>query len=322
MNKIGSNLLASAIIVALSSTVVNAANFLVDLTHPTPTFKASATDPMKADLSKPYFDSKPIPTFGGQTVRNFHRFPTNQGYFDTGVLILAEHHGTHMDTPAHYVNNEKSQEAGFLVGSKRKYTHQMDVKDLIGKVVMIDISSRVQTELDKNGGSPSSDKNVTNFSNDTQNVVTADDIENVASQLEDGVWLVLNTGWSRFYFDGPDFGKGPYVNGFNFPGINKKAVDKLIEILDKKKIRINGIVADNISVDSGQSGLGDDGKLNVNSFYAHVRLMQRGLIFVENATNLGQLALANPGSCTLVVGALKHVGGAGGPSRVMALCEQ
>ena len=93
-------------------------------------------------------------------------------------------------------------------------------------------------------------------------------------------------------------------------------------ILDKKKIRINGIVADNISVDSGQSGLGDDGKLNVNSFYAHVRLMQRGLIFVENATNLGQLALAKPGSCTLVVGALKHVGGAGGPSRVMALCEQ
>jgi kynurenine formamidase len=50
--------------------------------------------------------------------------------------------------------------------------------------------------------------------------------------------------------------------------------------------------------------------------------LQRGWIFVENATNLGQLAMAKSGSCMLVVGAPKHVRGTGGPSRVMAICDK
>ena len=53
-----------------------------------------------------------------------------------------------------------------------------------------------------------------------------------------------------------------------------------------------------------------------------LRLLQRGVKFVENATNLDQLAMARPGSCTAVVGAPKHVRGTGGPSRVLALCER
>ena len=44
-------------------------------------------------------------------------------------------------------------------------------------------------------------------------------------------------------------------------------------------------------------------------------------LFVANANNLGQLAQAEkPGRCTIVVGALKHVAGSGGPARVFALC--
>ena len=298
-----------------------AGTFVVDLTHPIPTFAPTDGDPMKPDLDAPYRDSTPIPTFGGQTVMAMAKFPTNQGHFDLATLVIAEHHGTHLDTPAHYVNNADSMEPEQTIAAQRKHAEQLDASDLIGRVVLIDISSRVQAELDKNGGVPSPDRNVTDFSNSSQNVVTADDIDAVADRLGNGTWLVVNTGWSRFFFSGPDFAKDPYVNGFNFPGMSKEAVDRLVEVMDARGVRINGIVADNIGIDSGESAFGDDDKWT-NSWHAHVRLLQRGLKFVENAANLGQLAVARPDSCTLVVGAPKHVRGTGGSSRVMAICEE
>ena len=293
----------------------------IDLSHPILTFEPSEEDPMKADLSKPHLDSVPIPTFGGQTVFALGKFPTSQGHFDLGTLVLAEHHGTHLDTAGHYINAETSMEQGGIAAADRKLAHQLDASDLIGKAVIIDISSRVDTELAKNGGTPNADKNITDFSNSSPNVINADDIDAVKDQIDNGVWLVLNTGWSRFYFSGTDFAKDPYVNGFNFPGLSKDGVDRLVEIMEEKNVMINGIIADNIGVDSGESAVGDDDKWT-NSWHAHVRLLQRGVKLVENATNLGQLVLAGNGeNCTIIVGAPKHVRGTGGPSRVLAMCE-
>ena len=298
-----------------------AESFMVDLTHPLPTFQPLEDDPMKPDLSKPWGNSVPIPTFGAQTVFSLGQFPIAAGHFDLGTLILAEHHGTHMDTSAHFVNSAETLEDGNPQADMRRLAHQLTAEDLIGKVVLIDISGRVQTELDKNGGTPSPDKTVTDFSNASGNVVTADDIDGVADQIDDGVWLVLSQGWSRFYFDGPDFGSDPYINGFNFPGLSHAAVDRLIEVENEKGVRINGIVSDVIGVESGESsrGTGDNW---ANSWPAHVRGLQRGWKLVENANNTGALAQATPGSCTLVVGAPKHVRGTGGPSRVLAMCEK
>jgi hypothetical protein len=51
-----------------------------------------------------------------------------------------------------------------------------------------------------------------------------------------------------------------------------------------------------------------------------VQLLQRDLKFVENATNLDMVANAT-GTCSIFVGAIKHVRGTGGASRVVALCE-
>jgi kynurenine formamidase len=291
----------------------------IDLSHPIPTFAPSSEDPMKPDLSAPYHDSKPIPTFGAQAVLSFGKFPTSDGYFNLGTMVLAEHHGTHLDSPGHYANNAASLEGENPPAEKRKHTHDLNADDLIGHVVLIDISGRVEMELAKNGGVPSPDTAVTDFSNASPNVVTADDIVAVEKQIKNGVWLVINTGWSKFFFSGNDFAKDPYINGFNHPGMSKAAVDKLIEIMDRKGVLIGGIIADNIGIDSGQSAVGDDDKWT-NSWHAHVRLLQRGVKFVENATNLGQLAMVeNPGKC--MVGAPKHVGGTGGPSRVLALCK-
>lgn len=315
------NTIGGILFTMLATSSALAGTFLVDLTHPLPTFHPMQGDPMKPDTGNPWLGSKPIPTFGQQTVLTIAEFPTNQGKFDIGTVVLSEHHGTHMDTAAHYVNNADSMEPGMMAAKDRKLAHQLEAQDLMGRVVLIDISGRVQAELDKNGGRPSPDKSVTDFSNGSVNVVGPDDIEAVANKLGNGTWLVLNLGWSRFYFDGADFAKDPYVNGWNHPGMNKAAVDKLIEVMDRRGIRINGILADNIGVDSGESAIGEDDKWT-NSWHAHVRLLQRGLKFVENAANVGQLSLAKPDSCTLVVGAPKHVRGTGGPSRILAICEQ
>ena len=297
-----------------------AQGFLVDLTHPIPTFKPMQGKPMEPDVSQPWLDSKPIPTFGQQTVLSIAQFPTNQGHFDLGTIILSEHHGTHLDTPGHYVNNQASMEKGGTAPEKRKLAHLLGAGDLLGRVVLVDISGRVKAELDKNGGKPSPDPKVTDFRDKSPNVVTADDIAAVEKQLATGVWLLLGTGWSKFYFQGVDFEKDPYVNGFNHPGISRAAVDKLIEIETQKKIRIRGIVSETVGVESGESAKGEDDKWT-NSWYAHVRGLQRGWMFVENAANLSQLAMAK-GGCTLVVGAPKHVRGTGGPSRVLAMCRK
>ncbi len=300
---------------------VPADTITIDLTHPIPTFAPSAEDPMKADLAQPWLDSVPIPTFGGQTVLSFGEFPVGDGTFETGTLVLAEHHGTHLDTPGHFINSAESMEEGGTPPEQRQLAHDLGAADLIGSAVLIDISGRVDAELAKNGGTPSADISVTDFSNASNNVVTAEDIDAVADRIDDGVWLVLNTGWSRFFFSGPDFVADPYINGFNHPGMNREAVDRLIEIMDEKGVLINGIIADNIGVDSGQSAVGDDDKWT-NSWHAHVRLLQRGVKLVENAANLGQLAMAPaPENCTIVVGAPKHVRGTGGTSRVLALCD-
>lgn len=302
----------------LPSSGAIADTFTIDLTHPIPTFQPQEGEPMKPDLDKPWGDSQPVPTFGQQAVLALSEFPTSDGHFDLGQLVLSEHHGTHMDTPGHYINNAESMEEAGMDPDNRKLAHEITSDDLVGPAVVIDISGRVQSELDKNGGQPSPDTGVTDFSNSSPNVVTADDIDAVADQIEDGVFLVLNLGWSEFFFEGPDFAEDPYINGWNHPGINKAAVDRLIEIMEEKDVRIGGIIADNIGIDSGESAIGVDDKWT-DSWHAHVRLLQRGLIFVENATNLGQVAMAD--SCTIMIGAPKHVRGTGGPSRVLAMCE-
>jgi kynurenine formamidase len=312
---------ALAFILAFGIGPATASSFLVDLTHTIPTFKPMAGDPIKPDLGQPWFDSKPIPTFGQQTVLSISQFPTNWGYFDLGLLVLSEHHGTHMDTPAHYMNNPDNMEKGGIPPDKRPTANLLGAEDLVGPVVLIDISGRVNTELGKNGGKPHPDPNITDFRDTSANVVTADDIAAVADQLGNGVWLVLNLDWSDFFFQGADFEKDPYINAWNHPGLSHGAVDKLIEIENEKGIRIQGIVADNIGIESGESGKGIDDKWT-NSWYAHRRGLQRGWKYVENAANLGQLAMAKAGSCTLIVGAPKHVRGTGGPSRVLAICEK
>jgi|TARA_B100001971_G_scaffold197937_1_gene207115 kynurenine formamidase len=295
-----------------------AGTFVVDLTHPIGTFSPKDGNIGKPDLTKPLKGSIQVPTFGAQAVYEaLPDFKTNRGYFGMGRFLLYEHHGTHIDAPVHFNNTDKTLESK---NPDKRTLEELGVDDLTGPVVFIDISSRVQAELDKNGGKPGK-SSVTDFGNNTSNVVTAADIAGVEAQIRSGIWLVVNAGWSRF-FKGTSLQDSPYINGWNFPGMSQAACDKLIEIEDRKGVRINGIAMDNIGIDSGENSRGPKGDLVTDSWHCHMRGLQRGWKFLENGANLGQLAEAKPGSCMLFVGAPKLVGGTGGPSRAMALCER
>lgn len=289
----------------------------LDLTHVIPTFESLADRQGEPDLSKPHGDSKAVPSFFMQAVLQTSTNPTGdrQGHFYRARLSIAEHHGTHLDAPAHYVNAQETIETGAL---PPKFQHELTLRDLIGRVVYIDISKRVQAALDKNGGIPTPAKSVMDFSEASANNVTAQDIAAVADKLREGAWIVVNTGWSRFFAD-PDLARSSYINGWNFPGLSKAALDKLIEIEDHRGIRINGIAIDNLGIDSGEGERGIDEEFT-NSYYSHVRGLQRGWKFVENLASAGALGSSEPDTCTLVVGALNHVRGSGSPARVVAIC--
>jgi len=115
--------------------------------------------------------------------------------------------------------------------------------------------------------------------------------------------------------------KSPYINASNHPGMSRKATDKLIEIMDRKKIKISGVMLDNIAYETGQVAHGDDDK-RTNALHGHMRLLQREVLILENATNLDKVSQAvKGGQCNIVVGAIKLGWGTGGPARVFALCS-
>jgi len=295
----------------------------IDLTHPIPTFEPRADDPTKPNLSKPIGNSTPIAGFYHQAVLYpADLWPTNEGRFASAAFLIQEHNGTSFNSPNHYLNNAQSLEPGSIPNSRRKASEDLTIEQLTGKIVLVDVSERVADELAKNDGMPSPNPAVTDFSDSSRATVRAEDIEAVADQIEEGVWIVARLGWSQFYFlGGEDWNSSPYVNALNHPGFTGESIDKLIEIMDSKGVKISGIAADSLSTDSGQGAKGADDNWS-DAWPAHVRLYQRDILIVENLTNLGALAAAHgKGACSLAVGAVKHIGGTGGPARVMAVCE-
>jgi len=300
----------------------------IDLTHAIPTFKPkqNTEDPTKPlpDLSQPIGHSAPIAGFYQQAILYpAVKFETSDGYFDSRAILIEEHNGTHLDSTNHYINNDASLEPGSNPNNKRKTAEQLTAAQLTGKIVFIDVSERVKRELARNGGVPSPDISITDFSNASQATVRAADISAVERQIKDGVWVVARVGWDQFYSDGiEDWATSKYVNNFKHPGFTPEAIDKLIEVMNRKGVKISGIAADSWSTDSGQGAKGIDDNWT-KAWQAHVRLYQRDILVVESLANLGKLAKSfrKKEECYLVVGGLKHVGGTGGPARVMAACS-
>ncbi len=51
--------------------------------------------------------------------------------------------------------------------------------------------------------------------------------------------------------------KSVYLNGFNHPGMNRAAVDKLVDVMERKGITLAGVAADNLAIDTGEGNVGE-----------------------------------------------------------------
>ncbi|MGB0632755.1 MAG: cyclase family protein [Alphaproteobacteria bacterium] len=313
----GAALATMAVSPATAQTTIDGVRYY-DLTHVIPMFAPTEGDITKPDLSKPFKDSKAVASFGFQATRKIKNpFKTQTGFFQWAWFHFDEHYTTHLDSTDHYLNNDKSANAD------KRSVEEYTLRDIIGPVVYIDISARVTKELAKNGGKPSPNPAVTNFGEATGATVLASDIEKIADRIVDRAWIVVHSGWDRHYVGDPpkDPFLHPYINGLNFPGFGKAAVEKLIEIENRKGIRINGIAMDNLSIDSGESGRGSDGKNPFgDGWYAHQLGLTRGWKLLENAAGTGQLA-SETGRCSLIAGAIRLTSASGAPARVVVACR-
>ena len=289
-----------------------------DFTHKIPTFAPLGGDMTKPDLSKGFKDSRAVASFGFQATRKLKEpFKTETGFFQWGWFYFDEHYTTHLDSTDHYLNSDASMNAD------KRSVEEYTLRDLVGRIVFIDISARVAAELAKNGGVPSPNPQVTNFSEATGATVMPADIEKIADRIVDRAWIVVHSGWDRFFVGDPpqDPFMHPYINGLNFPGFGKTAVEKLIEIEERKGVRINGIVMDNLAIDSGESGRGSDGKNPFgDGWHTHRLGLARGWKLLENAAGTGQIA-NETGDCTLIAGAIRLTSASGAPARVIAACR-
>lgn len=291
-----------------------AAPRVLDLSHRITTFQpaadATAERRFAADVKRPVGPSRVIAGFQDQAVLvQYPDFPSGDGVFKLNTIVLPENLGTSVDSAAHFVPTTPE-----VPDPDRRSLSELTAEDLIGPVVLIDISARVEAELKKNNGSPGPPA-VTNFGDASQNVVTAADIDAVADRIGNRSFVIAHTGWSRFWAtSGPGL-EGPYVNGFNFPGFSRAALARLIEIEASRNIRINGLGADNLAVDVGENA--DAPTFGPGSWPVHVRALQRGWKLLENLATTPELG---QGACTLYVGALNHVGGAASWARVFASC--
>ncbi|MEE8244567.1 MAG: cyclase family protein [Pseudomonadales bacterium] len=287
---------------------------IIDLSHQLTTFEpkpgAAATDRFAADLTKPVDGSQVVAAFSDQMVIVADPdFPTGDGVFKLNTTVLPENLGTSIDAGGHFLANRPT-----VANPDQRGLADLTVEDLTGPVVVIDISQRVDAELSKNDGSPGPVE-VTNFGSASASVVTAADIDAIADQLEARTWVIVNTGWSQFYWNSGPGQQGPYVNGFNYPGFSEAAIARLIEIETSRGIRINGIGADNLTVDAGDATGAPD--FAAGAFPAHRYGLARGWKMLENLANT---AAISTGKCTLFVGAMNHRGGVAGWARIFARC--
>jgi kynurenine formamidase len=326
---VASTILATTTFLAhAQSNIVNQYD-LHDLSHIVPVFMPLNGDRTKSDLSKPWADSRPVAGSGGMLgVRTPKRkMTTRHGYLQWGYTYLEEHYSTHVDSTDHFITTDDNMKN--VSAPDERGMSEIPLNELVGAIVYIDISGRVEKELAKNNGIPSIDLEKTNFDDTTGINVTAADIDAIAEHLVDGTYIVVNTGWEKFYFGAPaadgDNWKHPYNNNLNHPGVSREATDRLIEIEEKRGIRIAGIVTDNIGVESGHSLRGDQGTDKVDMtqlvMYMHSAGLQRGWKLVENAANLHVLGNYQPGDCDLIIGAPKVAGASGTPSRLIAMCK-
>jgi kynurenine formamidase len=175
-----------------------AAGNVLDLTHP-----LSAAFPI-------WPGNLPIKVANTATV-------AKQGFF-ANQWVLVEHHGTHLDAPAHFAPQGVTAE-------------RLDASSLVVPAVVIDIRKRARKDADA--------------------VVTIDDLkawEKAHGRLPKQCGVFLNSGWDAKAGDAQAFLGQDRSKTLHFPGFSKDACAFLLA-----EREVAGLAVDTLSLDFGAS---------------------------------------------------------------------
>ena len=201
---------------------------------------------------------------------------TDQDYFYSAFSFCsAEHGGTHLDAPVHFSEGKKSID-------------QLELDQLIGKAIVIDVSENALTRPDY--------------------LVGVDDLEQWETEngpIPPNSILLLRTGYGKFWPDREQYlgtsQQGPEaIPNLHFPGLDPEAASWLIE-----NRNIQAIGLDTPSIDYGQSSL----------FESHRILFAKNIPAFENLANLDKLPTQGAWVIALP---MAIAGGSGAPLRAVA----
>lgn len=171
-------------------------------------------------------------------------------------LFMVSHTGTHMDAPAHMLAGGRTLDA-------------YDAADFFGPAVMIDVPDRMA-------------------------YVPAEALRPVEHLLSRARFLVLRTGWSRYW------GRDGYFQGF--PALSREAAGRVAEL------GVKGVGIDAISID----------RMEDADFPVHKILFGAGLFVIENLAGLNRLGPAY----RLAAFPLRIKDSDGSPARVVAFTDE
>lgn len=176
---------------------------------------------------------------------------TEKGYYYSAFnFCTAEHGGTHIDAPIHFVENAPSVD-------------EIPLERLIGHAIKVDVSE--------------------NAANNPDYLVSIDDLKSWetihAKEIPEGSIVLIETGFAEYYpnrvkYLGTNERGEQAVKKLHFPGLDPEAATWLVE-----NRNIHAIGIDTPSIDYGQS----------ETFDSHVILLGDDIPAFENLTNLDQL---------------------------------
>ena len=248
-----------------------------------PAARAVADEPLAGrivDLTHAYDgDTVYWPTADGFELTVDFKGMTDGGwYYEANTFRTAEHGGTHLDAPIHFA-------AG------RHHADEIPLEKLIGPAVVIDVTAQAAEDRD-------------------YQVAVADfeAWEKKHGRLPDGVIVLLNTGFGKFWPDrvtymGTAERGAEAVSKLSFPGLHPDAASWLVA-----ERRIHAIGLDTPSIDYGQSA----------GFESHRVLFEENIPAFENVANLDRLP---PAGFQVVALPMKIRGGSGGPLRIVAILD-
>lgn len=176
---------------------------------------------------------------------------TEKGYYYSAFnFCTAEHGGTHIDAPIHFVENAPSVD-------------EIPLERLIGNAIKVDVSA--------------------NAADNPDYLVSIEDLQSWETEqgtnIPEGSIVLLETGFAEYYpnrvkYMGTDERGLQAVQKLHFPGLDPAAATWLVE-----NRNIHAIGIDTPSIDYGQS----------ETFDSHVILLGDNIPAFENLTNLDQL---------------------------------